>query len=246
MFLAHPDDPTCHAVFCSLSSILPKPDVTHHGLLPLLFLTQSFFSSPSNICFISLSKIQASSLGPFFLFSFFGSVGYILGILYFMANIYLLVSIYHECPFGSEISHLGWLFSSSIHLPEKIIMSFVFNGWGYIFFNLGKLWMGKKKERRDECALSLCIPILFLNQDHYKYLPNSPTFCLLCLSSYPDWLSKKHLGILAIHNRINAHVCCCASGPFQKENKYVKDPNLQEQKERERIGRRGMLREAHG
>ena len=40
--------------------------------------------------------------------SFFGSVECILGILYFIANIQLLVSTYHVCSFGSgKLGHSG-------------------------------------------------------------------------------------------------------------------------------------------
>ena len=44
------------------------------------------------ILFLLLSEIQACSLGPSFLFNFFGSVECIMGILYFMANIHLSVT----------------------------------------------------------------------------------------------------------------------------------------------------------
>jgi hypothetical protein len=55
-----------------------------------------------------LSEIEASSFRPFFLFNFLESVGCIIGILYFMANIHLSVSKYHAYLFGSELSHSGW------------------------------------------------------------------------------------------------------------------------------------------
>jgi hypothetical protein len=54
-----------------------------------------------------LSGIEASSLGPSFLFNFSGSVGYIVGILYFLANIHSSVSTYHACPFGFRLPHSG-------------------------------------------------------------------------------------------------------------------------------------------
>jgi hypothetical protein len=44
-------------------------------------------------------------LGPSFLFSLFGSVECIVGILYFMANIHLSVSTYHACTFGTGLPH---------------------------------------------------------------------------------------------------------------------------------------------
>lgn len=70
-----------------------------------------------------ISEIQASSLGPSFLVNFFGSVGCILGILKFMANIYLPASIYHDV-----LLSLGYLtdndfFFISIHLPVTFMMS---------------------------------------------------------------------------------------------------------------------------
>jgi hypothetical protein len=58
------------------------------------------------ILFPFLSKIEASSLGPFLLFNFIRSVEYIMGILYFLANIHLVVSIYHACLFWSGLPYL--------------------------------------------------------------------------------------------------------------------------------------------
>ena len=80
-----------------------------------------FASSPSHpdpslplppviIFFPPLSGIEGSSLVPFCLLTFLSSVDCILGILYFfffLANIHLLVSTYHTCPFGSELPHSG-------------------------------------------------------------------------------------------------------------------------------------------
>lgn len=46
-----------------------------------------------------------------------GSVECRVGILYFMANIYLSVSTYHVCPFGSVLPPSGWYFQvPSIYL----------------------------------------------------------------------------------------------------------------------------------
>ena len=77
--------------------------------VPLLFLSHPVpFLPPSNDnLFPILSEIQACSLGPSLLFSFFESVDYILGILYFMVNIHVLVSTHHTCPFGSRLPHAG-------------------------------------------------------------------------------------------------------------------------------------------
>ena len=63
-------------------------------------------SVPSDY-FIPTSEIQASLLGPSFLFSFVGSVECSVAILYFMANIHLLVSTYHSCPLGSGLPYSG-------------------------------------------------------------------------------------------------------------------------------------------
>jgi hypothetical protein len=52
------------------------------------------------ISFPILSGVEAFSLGHFCLLHFLWSVGCILGILYFLANIYLSVIAYHTCPFG--------------------------------------------------------------------------------------------------------------------------------------------------
>jgi hypothetical protein len=62
------------------------------------------------IFFFLLSRIEAPSLEPFCLINFLWSVGCILGILYFFANIHLSVSTYHACPFGSGLCHPGWYF----------------------------------------------------------------------------------------------------------------------------------------
>jgi hypothetical protein len=78
--------------------------------------------SPLVIAFFSLpSGTEASSLGHFSLLSLLNSLDCILCILYeffsFLfffffggANIHLLVSRYHACPFGSELSHSEWYF----------------------------------------------------------------------------------------------------------------------------------------
>jgi hypothetical protein len=47
-------------------------------------------------------------LGSSFLFSFFGSVEYILGILYFMANIHSQMITFHACPSGFGLPQTGW------------------------------------------------------------------------------------------------------------------------------------------
>lgn len=65
---------------------------------------------------------------PSFLFNLFGSVGCIMDILYFMANIHLSVSTYHACPFGSGLRHLGWCFLF-YSFACKIYDVLVFNSW---------------------------------------------------------------------------------------------------------------------
>jgi hypothetical protein len=67
-------------------------------------LVAAFFPLPSGT--------ETSSLWPFSLLNFLSSVDCILGIwyFYFLANIYLLVSTYYACPFGSELPQSGWYF----------------------------------------------------------------------------------------------------------------------------------------
>jgi hypothetical protein len=54
-----------------------------------------------------LIVIQASLLVAFFSFNFFGSLGIIMCILYFTANIYLSVSTYHVCTCGHGLPRSG-------------------------------------------------------------------------------------------------------------------------------------------
>ena len=69
----------CSHLSCPSPHLIPNPHSSPHSLhLPLM-----------TILFPLLSEIQASSLVPSFLFSYFGSVNYSMGILYFMANIHL-------------------------------------------------------------------------------------------------------------------------------------------------------------
>ena len=92
----------------------PPPLLSHPDLSLLL--------PPMIILFPLLSEIEASLLGPSFLLWFLWSVSYIMGILNFLANIHLSVSIYYVCPFGSGLPY-SEIFSSSIHLPAKFMMS---------------------------------------------------------------------------------------------------------------------------
>jgi hypothetical protein len=79
--------------------LFPPPHFSHPGhSLPL---------PPFIIPFPLLSGIEVSSLGPFCLLNFLQSLGCILDILYFLANIHLLVSTHHAFPFGSGLPHSG-------------------------------------------------------------------------------------------------------------------------------------------
>jgi hypothetical protein len=67
-------------------------DVILNPHLPLYLLSHpvpSIRLPLTVILFLLLSEIQASSLVPSFLLSFFGSAACSMGILYFMANIHL-------------------------------------------------------------------------------------------------------------------------------------------------------------
>ena len=80
---------------------------------PILLLSQ-VHPSPLVVAFFSLpSRTGTSSLGPFSLLTLLSSVDCILGIqhfFFFFANIHLLVSKCHACPFGSELPHSGCYF----------------------------------------------------------------------------------------------------------------------------------------
>jgi hypothetical protein len=91
IFTAISFDLILHPIFPSY--LLSHPDPSLH-LSPSIFLFLTF-----------LCEIQATSLGPCFLFSFFGISEYNMAILYFVVNIHLQVSIYHACPFGSGLPH---------------------------------------------------------------------------------------------------------------------------------------------
>ena len=91
--------PSSHLSCLSPCLILNLP-ISCLPLLPHSFLPLSLMT----ILLSLLSEMQASSLEPSFLFSFFGSVECIMGILYFMANIHLSMSICHACHFGYCLS----------------------------------------------------------------------------------------------------------------------------------------------
>ena len=97
-----------HTDFGSFSPALPTADLPLHPCsipYPLSYSVPSLHSLRVPALFLLLSKIQACSLGPSLLFGFFRSVDHSMIILYFMANIHLLVSTYHACPFGSGLPH---------------------------------------------------------------------------------------------------------------------------------------------
>ena len=62
---------------------------------------------PAVIDFFSLpNEIEVSAFGLLGVLPFLNSADCVLGILHFsLANIHLLVSTYHACPFGSELPH---------------------------------------------------------------------------------------------------------------------------------------------
>ena len=109
------------------SVLFPYPIPDQVSLTP----TPSHPLSPLVNAFFSIANgIETSSLKPFCLLIFLSSMDCILAILYFyififslfvcLANIYLLVSTYHACPFGSELSHSGWYFLvPSIYLQNS-------------------------------------------------------------------------------------------------------------------------------
>lgn len=66
-----------------------------------------------------LCEIQSCPLGPSFLFNFFGSVECSMSILYFMANIHLLVRPHQVCPLGSGLSHSRYFLVPSICLQNS-------------------------------------------------------------------------------------------------------------------------------
>ena len=78
-------------------------------------------------CLIPLPKvIHASLLGSFLLPTFFEAVDCILVIICFISSIHLWVNTYCVCFSKSGLPHLGWLFSSSIHLPANFMMPLFF------------------------------------------------------------------------------------------------------------------------
>jgi hypothetical protein len=69
--------------------ILDPEHTPHFPPDPLFYPVPSIHLPLTTILFLLLNEIEASLLGPLFLFSFFGSVECWMGILYFMVNIQL-------------------------------------------------------------------------------------------------------------------------------------------------------------
>ena len=100
-------------------SCLLTLDSTYHIPFQILLLPAFLPAFPY---YLSLpSKCDSSIFIWAFLFTFFGSVRYILGILCFMANIHLSMSTFHACPFGSRLLHSGYFLV--ISLPWAFIIS---------------------------------------------------------------------------------------------------------------------------
>ena len=109
----------CFHSFCwplGISVLSPHPIPNHVPLStphPIPFPSQ-VPPSPLMVAFFSLpSRTEASSHGPFGLLTFFEFCGLYLGYSVFcccLANIYMLVNIYHACPFGFELPHSGSYF----------------------------------------------------------------------------------------------------------------------------------------
>lgn len=90
------------------------------SLTPPLFHPGSSLPLPLMIISFPLpTGTEAPSLGLFCLLHFLRSVGCILDVLYFLANIHLSVRTYHACPLGSGLPHWGYFLVSSICLQNS-------------------------------------------------------------------------------------------------------------------------------
>jgi hypothetical protein len=94
------------ALWLSLLS-LPTidPEHSYSPPYPLSHPVPTLHMPPLTILFSLLSEIQAFSLGPSFLFSFFGSVECIVRAPYFMIDIHLYVGTWQAFLFESELPH---------------------------------------------------------------------------------------------------------------------------------------------
>jgi hypothetical protein len=114
------------------------------------------------IVFSLLSEIQAYLLGSFILFSFF------VGILYFMANIHVLISeyIYHACPLGTKQDDI-----LEIHpFARKIYGVFVFLFW------FGLVWCFVFFKDVFFICISNVVPFLSFPSKNPLSPPPSPCF----------------------------------------------------------------------
>jgi hypothetical protein len=84
--------------------------------LPLPHLGTFLFLPPVIILFFPLSGIKTSLLGSSF-FNILRFMGNIRGNRYILDNIYISVTIYHVCPFGSQL--LRMILSSYIYFPAN-------------------------------------------------------------------------------------------------------------------------------
>jgi hypothetical protein len=100
--------------FSSVFLLIPDP-------VPPPTSGPSLHLPPVIILFPFLSRIEASSLGPYCLLHFLWSVCCILGILYFLTNIHLSVSTYHAGPFGSRLAHSGCICLQKFMMPLFLI-----------------------------------------------------------------------------------------------------------------------------
>lgn len=107
-----------------------SPHACPHSLPPLVSHPfPSLTLLPVTILFHLLSVIQASFLGPSFLFDFFGSVGCTMNILYFMANIHISVSTWLLCNSSQVFMTECWKIYVVKKRAESIVTSTVESYW---------------------------------------------------------------------------------------------------------------------
>jgi hypothetical protein len=104
---------------CSFTHLIPNPSLPSSATLPPF---PSLYLPLMTILLPLLSEIQASSLGPSFLFSFFGSVECNMVPVCYCK--YPLISDYIPCmSFWDWVTSLRMIFPTSIYLPAKFMMS---------------------------------------------------------------------------------------------------------------------------
>ena len=131
MSLAHsrrtPPTSHCPRVLISIHSLVPQGFSPVSFSLPSPLPPRSLLLLPSIIIsFTLLAGSEASLLGHFCFLHLLLSVGYILGILYFWANIQLSMSTYDLLPFESGLRHSGYFL---IPCTCKLRDVPVFNSW---------------------------------------------------------------------------------------------------------------------